>query len=356
MSTRSHSPCTRSPTWPGRAPFMRDVLGLRAEPQRRDQPLGRVRSARRRLPCHHQRHPAGAERQCRRDHRVRGRRPPRPRRRSRGQGRRPFRRRYRKPGLPMAICLDSERQFDHPAQAEERGRARMTKVAEAIAALEAKAEARISDGLSPLRDRHRRPGDRSADGEHPEGRQGARPRSRARRRLWESDVYEARLLTAYIDDPALVTPDQMDRWARDFDNWAICDTLCFALVRPDRARLRHGRPLGGRRGRIRQAHRLRFARQPRPARQEKRRTGLPLRLRPHRDGRHRRAQLRQEGRELGAARDRRPEERALRAAAREVAEHGGASDKATDGSARTREGFGKARSRRAHDSRISVYC
>jgi len=22
---------------------------------------------------------------------------------------------------------------------------------------------------------------------------------------------------------------QMDRWCRDFDNWAICDTLCFVL-------------------------------------------------------------------------------------------------------------------------------
>ena len=21
----------------------------------------------------------------------------------------------------------------------------------------------------------------------------------------------------------------MDRWCRDFDNWATCDTLCFAL-------------------------------------------------------------------------------------------------------------------------------
>jgi 3-methyladenine DNA glycosylase AlkD len=21
----------------------------------------------------------------------------------------------------------------------------------------------------------------------------------------------------------------MDRWCRDFDNWAVCDTLCFAL-------------------------------------------------------------------------------------------------------------------------------
>jgi 3-methyladenine DNA glycosylase AlkD len=47
--------------------------------------------------------------------------------------------------------------------------------------------------------------------------------------LWETNCYEARLLTAYVDDPALVTARQMDRWARDFDNWAVCDTLCFSL-------------------------------------------------------------------------------------------------------------------------------
>jgi 3-methyladenine DNA glycosylase AlkD len=47
--------------------------------------------------------------------------------------------------------------------------------------------------------------------------------------LWKTGVYEARMLTAYVDEPARVTPAQMDRQARDFDNWAICDTLCFAL-------------------------------------------------------------------------------------------------------------------------------
>ena len=47
--------------------------------------------------------------------------------------------------------------------------------------------------------------------------------------LWETGVYEARLLTAYVDEPDKVTAAQMDRWCRDFDNWAICDTLCFAL-------------------------------------------------------------------------------------------------------------------------------
>jgi 3-methyladenine DNA glycosylase AlkD len=47
--------------------------------------------------------------------------------------------------------------------------------------------------------------------------------------LWKTGVYEARMLTAYVDEPERVTAAQMDAWARDFDNWAICDTLCFAL-------------------------------------------------------------------------------------------------------------------------------
>lgn len=47
--------------------------------------------------------------------------------------------------------------------------------------------------------------------------------------LWASGWYEARMLATFIDDPAQVTPAQMDRWCRDFDNWAICDTACFSL-------------------------------------------------------------------------------------------------------------------------------
>jgi len=47
--------------------------------------------------------------------------------------------------------------------------------------------------------------------------------------LWETRIYEARMLCAYVDEPERVTPAQMDRWCRDFDNWAICDTLCFSL-------------------------------------------------------------------------------------------------------------------------------
>jgi len=47
--------------------------------------------------------------------------------------------------------------------------------------------------------------------------------------LWDTRWYEARMLTAFVDEPERVTASQMDRWARDFDNWAICDTLCFKL-------------------------------------------------------------------------------------------------------------------------------
>jgi 3-methyladenine DNA glycosylase AlkD len=37
------------------------------------------------------------------------------------------------------------------------------------------------------------------------------------------------MLAAYVDDPGAVTLTQMDRWCRDFDSWAICDTVCFHL-------------------------------------------------------------------------------------------------------------------------------
>ncbi|MEO8672163.1 MAG: DNA alkylation repair protein [Tahibacter sp.] len=47
--------------------------------------------------------------------------------------------------------------------------------------------------------------------------------------LWATDCYEARLLSSLVDDPARVTSAQMDRWCGDFDNWGICDTLCFNL-------------------------------------------------------------------------------------------------------------------------------
>lgn len=47
--------------------------------------------------------------------------------------------------------------------------------------------------------------------------------------LWASGIHEARILAAYVDDPARVTSRQMDAWARDFDSWDICDQVCGNL-------------------------------------------------------------------------------------------------------------------------------
>jgi 3-methyladenine DNA glycosylase AlkD len=47
--------------------------------------------------------------------------------------------------------------------------------------------------------------------------------------LWKTGWYEARMLTAFVADPAKLTAPQMDRWCKDFDSWAICDNLCFNL-------------------------------------------------------------------------------------------------------------------------------
>ncbi len=47
--------------------------------------------------------------------------------------------------------------------------------------------------------------------------------------LWHTGWYEARTVAAFVDEPDRVTPAQMDRWCREFENWAICDTVCFFL-------------------------------------------------------------------------------------------------------------------------------
>ena len=47
--------------------------------------------------------------------------------------------------------------------------------------------------------------------------------------LWQTGWLEARIVAALVDEPSKVTPRQMDRWAADFDNWAVCDCTCFHL-------------------------------------------------------------------------------------------------------------------------------
>lgn len=47
--------------------------------------------------------------------------------------------------------------------------------------------------------------------------------------LWKTGCYEARMLASFVDEAERVTPAQMDAWCNDFDNWGICDTVCFKL-------------------------------------------------------------------------------------------------------------------------------
>ena len=47
--------------------------------------------------------------------------------------------------------------------------------------------------------------------------------------LWATGIHEARILAGLVDSPAEVTPEQMDRWAADFDSWDVCDQVCMNL-------------------------------------------------------------------------------------------------------------------------------
>jgi 3-methyladenine DNA glycosylase AlkD len=49
--------------------------------------------------------------------------------------------------------------------------------------------------------------------------------------LWKSGVFEARILAAFIGDPKQITLPQMNEWAKEFDNWAICDGICIHFFR-----------------------------------------------------------------------------------------------------------------------------
>lgn len=47
--------------------------------------------------------------------------------------------------------------------------------------------------------------------------------------LWKTGWFEARTLASIVGEPERVTPAQMERWAKAFDNWAVCDATTFVL-------------------------------------------------------------------------------------------------------------------------------
>jgi len=49
--------------------------------------------------------------------------------------------------------------------------------------------------------------------------------------LWASGWHEARILAAFVEEPARVTRRQMDARAAGFDSWDICDQWCIRVFR-----------------------------------------------------------------------------------------------------------------------------
>src|SRR5260370_1189834 len=47
--------------------------------------------------------------------------------------------------------------------------------------------------------------------------------------LWSSGIHEGRILATLVGEPGKVTPQQMERWARDFDSWDVVDASCCYL-------------------------------------------------------------------------------------------------------------------------------
>jgi len=47
--------------------------------------------------------------------------------------------------------------------------------------------------------------------------------------LWDTGSHEARMLASMVDDPAAVTPAQMEEWAAAFDSWDVCDQVTSNL-------------------------------------------------------------------------------------------------------------------------------
>lgn len=99
---------------------------------------------------------------------------------------------------------------------------------EALAELKRLASAKVRDGMT----RYGLPSDKALGVSVGTIQQVAKKLGRSQELadlLWATDVYEARLLAAFVGEPAKLTAAGMDRWCRDFDNWGVVDTVCFKL-------------------------------------------------------------------------------------------------------------------------------
>lgn len=49
--------------------------------------------------------------------------------------------------------------------------------------------------------------------------------------LWATGMHEARMLASLVDEPAKVTPEDMEEKVLGFDSWDVCDGFCNNLFR-----------------------------------------------------------------------------------------------------------------------------
>ncbi len=50
-------------------------------------------------------------------------------------------------------------------------------------------------------------------------------------KLWKHGYSETKIMASMIDDPQIVTEEQMENWVVEFDSWDICDQCCMNLFR-----------------------------------------------------------------------------------------------------------------------------
>ena len=50
-------------------------------------------------------------------------------------------------------------------------------------------------------------------------------------KLWNAGYGETKILAGLVEDPKMVTEDQMENWVSGFDSWDVCDQCCINLFR-----------------------------------------------------------------------------------------------------------------------------
>ena len=48
-------------------------------------------------------------------------------------------------------------------------------------------------------------------------------------KLFDTGIYEARLLTRSLYNPKNLTEPLMEKWVKTFENWEICDSFCMSF-------------------------------------------------------------------------------------------------------------------------------